>query len=59
MKSVLTEIVMSGVAILFWALALPAAAVAFPALALSKRIAGLLASGATPAVWRRPSAATS
>ena len=37
MKSILTEIVLSGGSILFWALAIPAAAVAFPALALWKR----------------------
>jgi hypothetical protein len=58
MKSILTEIVLSGGAILFWALALPAAAVAFPAIALWKKIAGALVTGSAPAACRRPSPAT-
>ena len=57
MKSILTEIVLSSGAILFWAFALPAAAVAFPAIALGKRIASLLATGTAPTECRRPSPA--
>ena len=57
MKSILTEIVLSGGSILFWALAIPAAAVAFPALALWKRVAALLATGTSPTECRRPSPA--
>ena len=58
MKSILTEIVLAGGAILFWALALPAAAVAFPAIALGKRLAGLLATDTAPTECQRPSPAT-
>jgi hypothetical protein len=58
MKSIVTEILLSGGAILFWALALPAAAVAFPAIALSKKIANLVAIGAAPTECRRTSTAT-
>ena len=58
MKSFLTEILLSLGAILFWALALPAAAVAFPAIALSRKIASLAAFGAAPTECRRTSPAT-
>ena len=58
MKSISTEILLSGGAILFWALALPAAAVAFPVLALSRKIADLAAIGAAPTQCGRTSPAT-
>jgi len=58
MKSFLTEIVQSGCAVLFWALALPAAAVAFPAIAVWKKIAGALITGSAAAACRRPSPTT-
>ena len=45
MKSILTEIVLSAGAIVFWALALPAAIVAFPAITLYEKTANLLARG--------------
>ncbi len=43
MKSILTEIVLFGEAIVFWAVALPAAIVVFPALALWEKIGTALA----------------
>ena len=58
MKSILTEILLSGGAILFWALALPAAAVAFPVLALSRKIAELATISAAPTQYGRTSPAT-
>jgi hypothetical protein len=42
MKSILTEIVLSGGAIVFWAAALPAAIIALPAIALWEKTANLL-----------------
>jgi len=42
MKSILTETVLLGESIVFWALALPAAIVVFPALALWEKTATAL-----------------
>ena len=58
MKSILTEIVLSGGAILFWALALPVAAVAFPALSLWKKVTAALVTGTPMPAAARPSPMT-
>jgi hypothetical protein len=42
MKSFLTETVLLGEAIVFWAVALPAAVVIFPAIALREKIGAAL-----------------
>ena len=39
MKSILTEIVLSGAAIVFWAVALPGALIVFPSIALWRKTA--------------------
>jgi hypothetical protein len=42
MKSILTETVLLGESIVFWAIALPAAMVVFPAIALWETTAALI-----------------
>jgi len=58
MKSILTEIVLSAGATVFWALALPAAIVAFPAITLYEKTANLLARGTAASECRRPAPLT-
>jgi hypothetical protein len=45
MKSILLETVLVGEALLFWAMALPAAAVFFPVVALWEKIGAAMPSG--------------
>jgi uncharacterized membrane protein len=58
MKSILTEILLVGGAIVFWAVALPAAIVAFPAIALWEKISGALVQGTASPSCTRPSPIT-
>jgi hypothetical protein len=43
MKSILTEIVLLGESIVFWAMAIPAAMIVFPTIAFWEKAAGSLA----------------
>ncbi len=58
MKAILTETALVGGAIAFWTVALPAALVAFPALALWEKTAAALARGNVNLAGPRPSPIT-
>jgi hypothetical protein len=55
MKSILAEIILIGQAIVFWGVALPAAVVIFPAIALWETIGAALARGTAGPGCTRPS----
>ena len=58
MKSILTETVLLAGTIMFWSVALPAAIVVFPALALCEKIGAALFRAAGPGCLMGPSAST-
>ena len=58
MKSILTETVLISEAIVFWGVALPAAVVVFPAIALWETIGAALVRGTAGSGCTRPSPLT-
>jgi hypothetical protein len=58
MKAILTETVLLGEAIVFWGMALPAALVVFPAIALWEKIGTALVRGTASPGCTRPSPIT-